>query len=65
MPKKSKKTTKMSKTSKGYSRASMLKEQEAFYKAHPNAKPLIFTFMILALLLGYIYFVKFGFTLMY
>lgn len=65
MPKKSKKTKKVVTKSAGYSRANMLKEQEAFYKAHPNAKPLIFSFMILALLLGFLYYVNYGFALMY
>jgi len=64
MPKKSKKTTKVVKKS-GYSRADMLKEQENFYKAHPNAKQLIFSFMILVLLLGYLYYAKYGYNLMY
>lgn len=61
MPKK--KSTKSEKS--GYSRKDMLKEQDAFYKAHPNAKPLLLSFLILVLLLGFIYYVKYGFALMY
>lgn len=54
---------KVQKTS--YSRNDMLKAQDEFYKKHPNARPLLTAFIILALLLGFLYYVKFGFALMY
>lgn len=76
MPKKSKKTTKKvsKKVSKscmpckscknGSVRANHLKDQENFYKAHPNAKPLLTSFLILVLLMGALYYLQFGFELM-
>lgn len=47
-----------------YSRKQMLKEQKKFYKEHPNAKPLLLSFLILVVLMGVLYYLQYGFELM-
>lgn len=71
MPKKTKKTLNSNlkkinapKSKSVTSNVYLLKEQEEFYRKHPNAKNLIATFLLLAVLLAVLYFSKYGFVAM-